>query len=131
MSTRGCYRFTDERDCFTVYKHSDNSPYTKDGGIAAIRKATAHAWPLPRFEADEFAASFVAANKEAGGGVRLLNTPNKQTLAHMPADIKYLYDVSVRKGGLWIVVSEIVGSAFSDNRTAKPIAEGSLEWPDR
>ena len=40
----------------TVYKHSD-------GAVCWINKALEHAWPLPRFEADEFAAAFVAANK--------------------------------------------------------------------
>ena len=45
----------------TVYKHSDGYPY---GAVCWITKALEHAWPLPRFEADEFAAAFVvAANK--------------------------------------------------------------------
>jgi hypothetical protein len=43
----------------TVYKHSDGYP---DGAVCWITKALEHAWPLPRFEADEFAAAFVAAN---------------------------------------------------------------------
>ena len=44
----------------TVYEHSDGYP---DGAVCWITKTLEHAWPLPRFEADEFAAAFVAANK--------------------------------------------------------------------
>ena len=64
MSTRACYRFIDpdttDPEVVTVYKHSDGYP---DGAVCWITKALEHAWPLPRFEADEFAAAFVAANK--------------------------------------------------------------------
>jgi hypothetical protein len=64
MSTRACYRFidpdTNDPEVVTVYKHSDGYP---DGAVCWISKALEHAWPLPRFEADEFAAAFVAANK--------------------------------------------------------------------
>jgi hypothetical protein len=64
MSTRACYRFidpdTNDPEVVTVYKHSDGYP---DGAVCWITKALEHAWPLPRFEADELAAAFVAANK--------------------------------------------------------------------
>ena len=43
----------------TVYEHSDGYP---DGAVCWITKALEYAWPLPRFEVDEFAAAFVAAN---------------------------------------------------------------------
>jgi hypothetical protein len=64
MSTRACYRFIDpdptNPEVVTLYKHSDGYP---DGAVCWITKALEHARPLPRFEADEFAAAFVAANK--------------------------------------------------------------------
>lgn len=68
MSTRACYRFIEPTDgCFpsaapvvTVYKHSDGYP---SGAAQWIEAALEYAWPLPRFEADDFAAAFVAANK--------------------------------------------------------------------
>lgn len=138
MSTRGCYRFTDGRETFTVYKHSDNYPDGKHGGIEAIAAAQGFAWPLPRFEADEFAAAFVAAHKfdmrwhygpqGAGGAVRLLNTPDGHTLEHMPSDIEYLYDVSLRNEELWVRVSEIVRPKgwSSGEIEAQTIAEGTL-----
>lgn len=65
MSTRGVYRFRDgsNHGPFTVYKHSDNYPWGEHGGVAAIKAALPYTWPLPRFEANEFAAGFVAAHK--------------------------------------------------------------------
>ncbi len=60
MSTRGCYTFKDENDTLHVYRHSDNYPR---GAVEAIKAALPFAWELPRFEADEFAAAFVAGNK--------------------------------------------------------------------
>jgi hypothetical protein len=62
MSTRACYRFidTESAEVVTVYKHSDGY---LEGAVCWITKALEHAWPLPRFEVDEFAAAFVAANR--------------------------------------------------------------------
>ena len=60
MSTRASYTFTDEHTTHHVYKHCDGY---LEGACEAITKALDCAWPLPRFEADEFAAAFVAANK--------------------------------------------------------------------
>lgn len=65
MSTRGRYRFIDgsNQGPYTVYKHSDNYPHGKHGGLQAIANALPYAWKLPRFEADEFACAFIAAAK--------------------------------------------------------------------
>ena len=68
MSTRACYRFfplngpNDWPGVVTVYKHHDGYP---SGAAKAIEATLPHAWPLPRFEADEFAAGFVRANKKS------------------------------------------------------------------
>lgn len=70
MSTRGLYTFTDNDSSYTVFKHWDNYP---SGAYDFIQNALTLSWDLPRFEADEFAASFIAANKKAGGDLRLLN----------------------------------------------------------
>ena len=42
-----------------------------DGAVCWITKALEHAWPLPRFEADEFAAAFVAATKPSTSSGRM------------------------------------------------------------
>jgi len=65
MSTRAMYTFiepnhTDSKRGYHVYKHHDGYP---SGAVQWIKAALDHAWPLPRFEADDFAAAFVAANK--------------------------------------------------------------------
>jgi hypothetical protein len=60
MSTRAIYTFSDEYHTVSVYKHSDGYP---TGAIEALQKAVHYAWTFPRYEADEFAASFVTANK--------------------------------------------------------------------
>jgi hypothetical protein len=68
MSTRACYRFIPEHGpndfpgVVTVYKHQDGYP---SGAAKAIEAALPYAWPLPRFEADEFAAAFVRGNKKS------------------------------------------------------------------
>ena len=65
MSTRAMYTFIepDHKDAkrgFHVYKHHDGYP---SGAAQAIEAALPFAWQLGRFEADEFAAAFVAGNK--------------------------------------------------------------------
>ena len=68
MSTRACYRFfplngpNDWPGVVTVYRHHDGYP---SGAAQAIEAALPHAWPLPRFEPDEFAAAFVRGNKKS------------------------------------------------------------------
>ena len=72
MSTRACCSFIDpdptDPEVVTVYKHSDGYP---EGAVCWITKALEHAWAPPRFEADEFAAAFVAANKPSAGARRM------------------------------------------------------------
>lgn len=71
MGTRAIYKFEDSDDECFVYKHYDNNPH---GAAHFIEEAKSMAWRLPRFEADEFASAFVAANKnKAGGEVRLVS----------------------------------------------------------
>lgn len=93
MSTRACYQFRDADGLYVVYKHHDGYPGFP-GGHGHIAAAARLAWALPRFEADEFAAAFVAANKSDAGGVRLLNVPSlSDWRACAPVDIEYVYDV--------------------------------------
>lgn len=62
MSTRAVYTFFGDHDEAPrhVYKHSDGYP---TGAVQWITAALCFAWKLPRYENDEFAAAFVAANK--------------------------------------------------------------------
>lgn len=74
MSTRARYVFSDDDGDISVYKHHDGYP---SGAKEAIEKAKEYAWHFPRFEASEFSAAFVAANKDKdGGGVYLEVEPS-------------------------------------------------------
>ena len=86
MSTRACYVFKDETDTFTVYKHFDGYP---EGAASFFVKAIPYAWALPRYEAADFGAAFIAANKRVsddmqGGNVYL--TTNQAIAALFPFD---------------------------------------------
>lgn len=116
MSTKAIYRFWDNRNRdeeYFVYKHYDNYP---QGAVHHIQKATAHAWPFPRYEADEFASAFVAANKNPRGGeVRLISNhlKDKDEVLSTHRFCDYFYDIhyaeSVDHEGLWI---EVHGSRY-------------------
>ena len=86
MSTRAVYMFKDEQTLpFSVYKHHDGYP---SGAMEWISNTAEKAWELPRFEADEFAAAFIAANKEGEGKIRLTRGPEYH------GDLDYVYTVS-------------------------------------
>ncbi len=113
MSTRAIYTFYDSDDEVHVYKHHDGYPYTgglhngetfEGGGLVWIKDAKAFAWDLPRFEADEFAASFVKANKSVGGGVRLIGDQQPWEYA---SDCEYWYKVSCVDGDLHVTVLSV------------------------
>jgi hypothetical protein len=88
MSTRAIYTFKGFGEAHHVYKHHDGYP---TGAAEALGKALALAWPLPRYEPDEFAAAFVAANKIDGGGVRLAKSRT------MSADVAFGYTITPDK----------------------------------
>lgn len=97
MGTRACYVFKETKDdmhSFTVYKHWDGYP---EGAAEFLTKALLKAWDLPRYDSDEFAASFVAANKDGGGNVRLTHK------AEDHSDIEYLYELFQASNGQLIV----------------------------
>lgn len=126
MSTRGFYVFFDgERGRFklgdlNVYRHCDNYP---SGAAEALNAAMAKAWELPRFEADEFAAAFIAANKDVAGGLRCFPSGPWQDVA--PGDVEYIYFVTARSGKIHVTCAE----------PGKHLFEGTLdqfsEWAEK
>ena len=131
MGTRACYTFSDDRGDVHVYKHYDGYPYYayqggEAGGLIWINDAKDFAWGLPRFEADEFAASFVAANKDSGehsgGGVRLIN---KKHPWEFSSDSDYWYKVTTRNGELYVTVMSV--DWWGDERRQLPVMEGPLD----
>lgn len=94
MGTRAVFTFKDERNEFHIYKHYDGYP---SGAADFLTKAVEKSWGLRRFEADDFAAAFIAANKEKGGDVYL----TKHYKEH--GDLSYRYELTKAKNGQLIV----------------------------
>jgi hypothetical protein len=102
MSTNAVYFFKEmfrndrgTTNICAVYKHSDN--YSEDAA-SYIEAAKEFAWKLPRFEADEFASAFVAANKNKDGGeIRLIplfeHTTSPEVMKNYPS-CEHYYDIT-------------------------------------
>lgn len=100
MATRALYTFLPTNNVempFHVYIHHDGNPRCAVPKIAAALKI---AWMLPRYEHDEFAAAFIAANKDGPGHVRLLPAADKWERV-APADIEYRYEIYALGGKLF------------------------------
>lgn len=122
MSTRAMYTFQDERTTVHVYKHFDGYP---SGAHEFITNAMPYAWDLPRFEADDFAAAFVAANKTQGGGnVRLCGTAIQEPW-QFSSDSEYWYVITCPNGELHIEAFEV--NWWGDEPESTRIFEGTLE----
>ena len=135
MSTRASYIFKDEYHAVCVYKHHDGYP---EGAKEHIAKAVDFAWPLPRFEADEFGAAFVAANKlpdnyeklppeYRGGEVRLIPGGGDGWTTH--TDIEYLYQIECVDGHIQVKAWEVDYRSDSDRWTQKPIRGWTVKPP--
>ena len=119
MGTRAIYQFRDGDDECFVYKHYDNYPH---GAVQFIEAAKGFAWKLPRFEADEFASAFVAANKSKnGGGVRLISHHFKNEGEILDANswCEYHYIIHFDKSlkTLWVEIQEAIYQK-----------DGSIKW---
>ena len=100
MGTHAIVTFKDIDSEHSVFKHFDGYPSEL---LEDIKRAKKYAWPLPRFEANEFAAAFVVALKletvktvdnaghgnDYGGGVRLVGPGEIEDWA---IDYKYLVE---------------------------------------
>jgi len=96
---------------YAIYKHWDGYP---SGVQSMIEDALKIAWPLPRFEANEFAASFVAANKKGSGDVRLVNPDDARNTW-----FNYVYVIRHMEGSdkLNVTVGHCTGMDELDNIT--------------
>jgi hypothetical protein len=95
MSTRAVVTVTGDGETFHIYKHWDGYP----SNIADCLDATvATAWTLPRFEASDFAAAFIAANKTSGGDVYISRGPRHH------GDLDYRYEVTCKGGAIRVNV---------------------------
>ena len=109
MGTRAVYFFEDDSGMYGVYKHYDGYP---QGAAHHIEAAKEWAWKVPRFEADEFASAFVAANKNKNGGeIRLIplfdHASTRQVMEdHRWCDFYYLISYDSDVGDLVVEVFE-------------------------
>ena len=116
MSTRAVYTFIDEDSKFSVYKHYDGYP---EGAHGFIKEAKKFAWDLPRFDASEFAAAFIKANKnEAGGDVYLTHGPDRH------GDLSYKYEIS--RNGKDLVVKTLEATGW-DQEDKQKFIEKSVD----
>lgn len=122
MGTRCVFTFEDQADRFHVYKHYDGYP---SGAAQQLANARKLAFDLPRFEADEFSAAFIAANKKTHGDVRLLPSGSFNKVA--PLDIEYHYVVAQNAKGELCVTSYEVGLDDNDKRTEHKLWSGPLD----
>jgi len=98
MGTRAVYIFEKGYKKTHVYKHDDNEP---NEGIQYIKNAFKFSWELPRYEPEEFAAAFVAANKKEPGDISLID--------HVPS-VNYLYKVTYQQSQLWLQIFDYVAN---------------------
>jgi hypothetical protein len=102
MSTRAACVVTvvEGNEHFSVYRHCDGYPEGDHGVMATLAKALPYAWPLPRFEARDFAAAIIAAWKQPGGGNVYCTTK-----AEHHGDLAYIYTVSLKDRDLWVSIT--------------------------
>jgi len=151
MSTRALYTFKSINSDpygqdWNVYKHHDCYP---SGAAQVLRNALDYfAWPLPRFEADEAAAAFIAAGKAVylidlhralkqkksttkarvflegefafhGGGVRLMPQGNPSEVARANcSDIEWRYELFMGLGGKKLLIRAIRGNWWHEGLEA-------------
>jgi len=119
MGTRAVYTFFDEDERYSVYKQWDGCPKWACGFIANALPLT---WPLPRFEADDFAAAFVTANKTEAGDLRLTAGPA------VHRDLAYSYEIRCQGGQLHLRIFRVryhgPGYCWADYQ---PLFAGSLQ----
>lgn len=76
-----------------------------------FKNALKLSWNLPRFEADEFSASFIAANKKGGGDVRSMHKlegDETNMIASLRETwIEYLYAISCKDNKLHVKAIDI------------------------
>lgn len=123
MSTRALYTFKagpdDAGHDWNVYVHYDGYPGNlREGACAKILAALKLAWELPRYESDEFAAAFIAANKSRPGGVRLMPQGNPLEVAVKNcSDIEFRYVVQYVGKGLVLTAYETsIGEAVTERK---------------
>lgn len=120
MGTRAVFTFKAHGETYHVYKHWDGYPREAARFIA---NAVRYAWGGDRFESSDFAAAFIAGNKQEGGGdVYFSRGPNKH------GDLEYSYEIYPdKRTHVRSVKAYEVGYTSSDKLVRKQIFNGTLD----
>ena len=119
MGTRATFIFEDDTEKYQVYSHWDGYPTE---AVNKIKDAMSFAWDLPRYEASDFAAAFIAGNKPKGGGsIRAMNYGNKNDWA------EYVYVIS---GSGDPISSHVFLTAYEGNSVETGIKLFSCSFPE-
>ena len=117
MSARAIYTFKGFGETHHVFKHYDGY---LSGAAVALDNARQLAWALPRYEPDEFAASFVSGNKHSPGSVRLAKS---QTAF---GDVEFAYVIEPDKAIPNLIRVTAYSVDFWDKPKRKKIWSGPL-----
>lgn len=119
MATRAVYTYKDDKEEFHIYKHFDGKPGL---ALSFIEKAKAKSWELPRFQASDAAAAFIAANKEEGGDVYLTTNWKRH------GDLDYRYEIERKDHRLHVSMFQVVWPQQSrEDVQYKLIASGTIK----
>ena len=113
MGTRAVFTFKDDNGYHPVYKHWDGYP---EGAVECLTKAIPFSWGLDRYEASDFSAAFVAANKKGGGDVYL----SEPVDTHV--DLDYHYELTAEKTN-----GQLIIRVFHNEVAFKEIFYGRLK----
>jgi hypothetical protein len=113
MSTRAVVTIKDSRNTFHIYTHSDGYPEYQ---VKRINDAMQFAWALPRFEAMDFSAAFVAGSKEQGGGGIYLTDSYENH-----GDLEYRYEITAAPSGKALFIT-----VYAITEHEEPIWAGTL-----
>ena len=118
MSTRSVVTVIDKYHAFHIYRHCDGYPGHGSGVIPTLAEALPFAWPLPRFEAMDFAAALVRAWKQEGGGnIYFTAGPD------LHGDLEYRYEIRCEDRTLHVKVFAVSGP---DGKTSTLQFDGTL-----
>jgi hypothetical protein len=123
MSTRALYSFFEKGEStINIYVHSDGYP---SGAVDYLKAMLPLAWPLPRYEASDMAAAFVAGNKSHPGNVRIYSSGFPQRVA--PQDLEYMYEIRMVGGQLQIKCFEANYDDENSKWFTKLLFKGALD----
>lgn len=103
MSTRAVFTFkeSDPKETYHIYQHLDGDPKQ---ALINIKKAGLLAFKLPRYQASDYSAAFVAATKTGGGNIYLTTSFDDH------GDLSYRYEITAVKGIIFIDAYQVIFS---------------------